>query len=85
MQAQSNHTYKAHDHVQEQQNTYRLYKNERGGISKQAGKQQATSIQEQVQTTLTPLCCPFILSSLRRLYGAQYGSSEDPILARTPS
>lgn len=38
-----------------------------------------------IYKTPTPLCCPLILSSRRLLYGAQYGSSAEPILALTPS
>jgi hypothetical protein len=38
-----------------------------------------------IYKTPTPLCCPLILSSRLLLYGAQYGSSAEPILALTPS
>lgn len=67
----------------------KLYKNRsKGNISKRKAKvEKPIEIQypPNHKTTLSPLVCPRILSSRRRLYGAQYGSSDEPILARTPS
>lgn len=66
------------------------YTEAKGGISKKKKEKTKTSNQKPAESvyiykTPTPLCCPLILSSRLLLYGAQYGSSAEPILALTPS
>lgn len=68
------------------------YTETKGGISRneKEGKETKTANHKPtgsvyIYKTPTPLCCPLILSSRRLLYGAQYGSSAEPILALIPS